>query len=70
MKHLELFSGVGGFRKAMEYVSKDLHVPFVTIGFSEIDKNATKTYMANFDTQGETVSTCTVENPIIQPCGS
>jgi DNA (cytosine-5)-methyltransferase 1 len=55
MKHLELFSGVGGFRKAMEYVSKDLHVPFVTIGFSEIDKNATKTYMANFDTQGETV---------------
>lgn len=44
MKHLELFSGIGGFRRALDLISIDTGVKFDTIGFSEIDKNAIKTY--------------------------
>ncbi len=53
MRHLELFSGVGGFRMAMDYIQRDLGVVNNTIGFSEIDKNASETYKANYDTCGE-----------------
>lgn len=53
MKHLELFSGVGGFRKAMEYIQNDFSQSFECIGFSEIDANATKTYKANYDITNE-----------------
>ena len=43
MNHIELFSGVGGFRKAMDYISNDLAINIDTVAFSEIDKKATDT---------------------------
>lgn len=55
MKHLELFSGVGGFRKAMEYITNDLDFKIDTVAFSEIDKKAVDTYCANYNTKGEIV---------------
>lgn len=53
MKHIELFAGIGGFRKAMENLEKDFAIPFECQAFSEIDANATKTYKANYDTANE-----------------
>lgn len=53
MNHIELFAGVGGFRRAMDLISKDLKFPLHTIAFSEIDKNAIATYCANYDTKNE-----------------
>lgn len=53
MNHVELFAGVGGFRRAMDLVTQDLGFPIKTIAYSEIDKNAIITYNANFDTTGE-----------------
>ena len=49
MRHLELFAGIGGFRRALDLVGRDLHIPMECVGFSEIDKNAKKTYRANFN---------------------
>lgn len=53
MKHVELFSGIGGFRQALNLIQKDFNIPFNCIAFSEIEKNAIKTYKANYDTTGE-----------------
>lgn len=53
MKHIELFAGIGGFRKAMDLFGKDNNIPMECIAFSEIDSYATKTYKANFDTENE-----------------
>lgn len=53
MTHLELFSGIGGFRQAMRLLSNDGGPQFDCIGFSEIDAAAIKTYQANFDTTNE-----------------
>lgn len=53
LKHLELFSGIGGFRQAFELLYKDFGFKSIPIGFSEIDDNATKSYKANFDTSKE-----------------
>lgn len=53
MKHIELFAGIGGFRKAMEYIQNDFGFPFECLAFSEIDLNASKTYKANYDVSGE-----------------
>lgn len=53
MKHLELFSGIGGFRRATDLLEKDGIMPFECIGFSEIDPNALKTYRANYSTTNE-----------------
>lgn len=55
MRHLELFAGVGGFRTAMNHIQQDLGVVNDTIGYSEIDKKASATYNANYDTNGESV---------------
>lgn len=55
MNHIELFAGVGGFRKAMDYISNDLNININTVAYSEIDKKATDTYRANFNTEGETI---------------
>ena len=55
MKHLELFSGIGGFHLAIDLVGKDLHFPTICIGYSEIDKKAQITYNSNFDTSTEIV---------------
>lgn len=48
MTHLELFAGVGGFRRAMDLLSKDNIMPFNTVGYSEIDVKALLTYRANY----------------------
>ena len=53
MNHVELFAGIGGFRRAMDLISHDLCIPIDTIAFSEIDKTAISTYKANYDTDGE-----------------
>ena len=54
IRHLELFSGIGGFRKALDLISKDFSIEVKNIGYSEIDKCATQTYKANFNTDKET----------------
>lgn len=53
IKHLELFAGIGGFRQAIEILCNDFNLEVHNIGFSEIDTYATKTYKANFKTDGE-----------------
>ena len=53
IKHLELFSGIGGFRQAMDLLHRDFGVRFNSIGFSELDMNALNTYKLNFCTEGE-----------------
>lgn len=53
MKHVELFAGIGGFRRAMDLISKDMGVEINSIAFSEIDNKATLTYKSNFDTDNE-----------------
>jgi DNA (cytosine-5)-methyltransferase 1 len=53
LKHLELFAGIGGFRRAIELLGKDFSIKNYCVGFSEIDPHATKTYKANFNTENE-----------------
>lgn len=53
MKYLELFAGIGGFRRALELASVNSIDKFECIGFSEIDANATKSYKSNYITEGE-----------------
>lgn len=48
MNHLELFSGVGGFRRALDLLQQDGVMDFHCIGYSEIDEKALMTYRANF----------------------
>lgn len=55
MRHVELFSGIGGFRQAMGLLQQDSDLRFNCVGYSEIDANAETTYRANFDTNGEVV---------------
>ena len=47
MRHLELFAGIGGFRQALQLLNNDNVMPFESVGFSEIDPHAIKTYKAN-----------------------
>ena len=53
MNHIELFAGVGGFRRAMDIIAHDLDFPIDTIAYSEIDNKAIATYNANYNTIGE-----------------
>ncbi|MCU0104994.1 DNA (cytosine-5-)-methyltransferase [Acholeplasma vituli] len=53
IKHLELFAGIGGFRQAFELFSRDFNIPVLSVGYSEIEPNAVKTYKSNFDTSDE-----------------
>lgn len=53
MNHLELFAGIGGFRRAMDLLTQDEIMHFDTIGYSENDSKAIKTYCANYNTEGE-----------------
>lgn len=46
MRHLELFSGIGGFRRAFDLLTSDGVMPFETVGYSEIDERAASTYRA------------------------
>ena len=52
MTHLELFSGIGGFRRALDLLTKDKVMRFSSIGYSEIDANALATYTTNFIPKG------------------
>lgn len=56
MKHLELFSGIGGFRRAMDLLTHDKIMNFTSIGYSEIDSNAVKTYIANYKPSNQEVA--------------
>ena len=53
MRHLELFAGIGGFRRAIDLVGQDYHVPVICVGFSEIESKAVLTYKTNYNTEGE-----------------
>ncbi len=53
MNHIELFAGVGGFRRAMDLITKDTGFEIQTVAFSEIDSKAIITYNSNFDTTDE-----------------
>ena len=53
MNHVELFAGVGGFRRAMDLITHDLDFPILTVAYSEIDNKARDTYNANYDTAHE-----------------
>lgn len=44
MKHIELFAGIGGFRRALDTLQQDGIMSFKNVGYSEIDKFAKKTY--------------------------
>ena len=54
ISHLELFAGIGGFRQAIDLIGKDFVMETRCVGFSEIDKYASSTYKANYDTENET----------------
>ena len=53
IRHLELFSGIGGFRQAMDLLCRDFGLQSLNVGFSEIEPNAINTYKANFKTDDE-----------------
>lgn len=53
MRHIELFSGIGGFRQAMALLEQDHGVSFECVGYSEIDSRAKETYRTNFHVNGE-----------------
>lgn len=48
MKHLELFAGIGGFRRAMDALTNDHIMDFHCVGYSEIDPKAETTYRVNY----------------------
>ena len=49
MRHLELFAGIGGFRRAMDLLTQDNIMNFHCVGYSEIDSKAVRTYCANYN---------------------
>lgn len=49
MNHLELFSGIGGFRRALDLLTQDGNIDFNCIGYSEIDQRALNTYQAIYN---------------------
>lgn len=48
MRHIELFAGIGGFRRALDLLTRDKIMHFDCVGYSEIDSKAITTYCANF----------------------
>jgi DNA (cytosine-5)-methyltransferase 1 len=53
LKHLELFAGIGGFRRAIDLFCYDNNIKSTCIGFSEIDKYAVQSYKSIHSTYGE-----------------
>ncbi|CAA6801757.1 MAG: DNA-cytosine methyltransferase (EC [uncultured Sulfurovum sp.] len=53
LKYIDLFSGIGGFRQALELLAKDLNIATQCVAFSEIDKYAITSYKANYNTNNE-----------------
>lgn len=56
MRHLELFAGIGGFRRALDLVAQDGYMDIVNVGYSEIDNNALKTYRTVYEIADEELS--------------
>lgn len=50
---IDLFSWIGGFRKGIETVSKELGIKTQCLWYSEIDNFAKKSYEANYTTSNE-----------------
>ena len=48
VRYLSLFSGIGGFELGLHQAGEKLGVTFECVGYSEIDKWATKTYERHF----------------------
>lgn len=48
MKYLETFAGIGGFRKAVEYLVQDTGIELNSVGFSEINTYSLSSYKANY----------------------
>jgi DNA (cytosine-5)-methyltransferase 1 len=53
LKHLELFAGIGGFRRAIDLFCADNKAKSKCIGFSEIDPHAVRAYKAIHDINNE-----------------
>lgn len=53
MRHLELFAGIGGFRRAIDLVGQDYHILTQCVAYSEIEPKAVLTYKTNYKTEGE-----------------
>ena len=53
MRHLELFAGIGGFRRAMDLLTQDHIMDFHCVGYSEIDPQAVKTYCSNYHPEAD-----------------
>lgn len=53
LKHLELFAGIGGFRRAIDLFCVDNNIKSKCVGFSEIDTQAVKSYKAIHDASKE-----------------
>src|SRR5687768_16152163 len=48
VKYIDLFCGVGGFRQAMENLSRELGLPSQCVFSSDINEDCRATYAANF----------------------
>lgn len=48
IRYIDLFCGIGGFRQAMENLSRDAGVPSECVFSSDIDKDCRASYSANF----------------------
>lgn len=53
INHIELFAWIWWFRRAIDLIAKDQKFSSKCLWFSEIDKYATTTYKANYDTKWE-----------------
>jgi len=53
LSHLELFAGIGGFRKAIDIFCNDNNIKSKCVAYSENDKYANITYKANYKTDNE-----------------
>ena len=53
MNYIEIFSGIGGFRRALELLNQDFNTRFHCNAFSEIDQFAVSNYQANYNLNGE-----------------
>ncbi len=53
MNYIEVFSGIGGFRKALKLLNDDYNTSFNCKAFSEIDSFASRSYAANYNLNGE-----------------
>ncbi len=53
INYIDLFAGIGGFRRACDILTLNGIAEFNCVGYSEIDPNAVKNYEVNYDTTGE-----------------